>query len=226
MIIALIPTYGNRGYLDEMLQWLEMSNQVDAVEVLRQEEPLGSALARNELIKQATAKYGYDCQYLMLDDDCKFSRYSQIRKAAEIIESDNDIGLVSFPLGGITQKGYAEAIIVKHCWLINGKLLAAGSNYTPGELYDSLDFCLQSYLLGYRNVITKEAFIWHDVAVDRSIRWRLVKEGRQSGKSGIAERYADYIESIQEPYAIKLNDKAIELHNQRNLQLKNGTNSQ
>lgn len=226
MIIALIPTYGQRGYLDEMLQWLDLSGQVDAVEVLRQDEPLGSALARNQLIQQATAKYGYDNQFLMLDDDCKFNRFSQIRNAAAIIDREKDVGIVSFPLGGITQNGYVESIIVKHCWLINGQLLAAGANYTPGELYDSLDFCLQSYLLGFRNIITKEAFIWHDVAIDRSVRWRLVREGKQLGRSGIAERYADYIESIQEPYAIKLNDKAIELHNQRNLQLKNGTNSQ
>lgn len=222
MIIALIPSYGDRGYLDDMLNWLDNSGQVDGVELLRQDEPLGSALARKTLIEQATQKYGFDCQYLMLDDDCKFSRYSQIGKAAKIIEKENDIGIVSFPLGGIAGSGYVESIVVKHCWIINGKLLAAGANYTPGELYDSLDFCIQSYLLGYRNVVTKEAFIWHDVAIDNSIRLRLVKEGKQSGKSGIAERYADFLETIQEPYAVKLNAKAIELHNIRNKQLQNG----
>lgn len=225
MIIALIPTYGQRGYLDEMLQWLDLSGQVDAVEVLRQDEPLGSALARNQLIQQATAKYGYDNQFLMLDDDCKFNRFSQIRKAAEIIDRENDIGIVSFPLGGITQNGYAESLIVKHCWLINGRLLAAGANYTPGELYDSLDFCLQSYLLGYRNVITKEAFIWHDVSTANSIRLQLVRDGKQSATTGVPERYANYIEDYKGYYAIKLNDVAHAQHKQNNELLIYGTHS-
>jgi len=220
MIIALIPTYGNRGYLDEMLAWLDASGQVDAVELLRQDEPLGSALARRTLIEQATAKYGYDHHYLMLDDDCKFNRFSRIRKAAAILEIETDIGLVSFPLGGIIQQGYVEQTIVKHCWLMSGRLLQAGANYTPGELYDSLDMCIQSYLLGYRNVITKEAIIWHDVMRDTSIRWRLVAEGKQTAQSGIRDRYANYIERLQEPYAVKFTSVAIELHNSCNNILK------
>ncbi len=220
MIIALIPTYGKRGYLDEMLAWLNATNEVDAVEILRQDEPLGSALARRTLIEQATQKYGYDHHYLMLDDDCKFNRFSHIRQAAAILDNEHDIGLVSFPLGGIVQHGYAEQIIVKHCWLMNGKLLAAGANYTPGELYDSLDMCIQSYLLGYRNVVTREAFIWHDVTQDNSIRWRLVAEGKQSEQSGIRDRYANYIERLQEPYAVKFTSVAIELHNSCNNILK------
>ena len=225
MIIALIPTYGNRGYLDEMLAWLDASGQVDAVELLQQDKPLGSALARRTLIEQATAKYGYEHHYLMLDDDCIFNRYSNIRAAAAIINNEIDIGLVSFPLGGIAQPGYVESIIVKHCWLINGRLLQAGANYTPGELYDSLDVCIQSYLLGYRNVVIKEAFIWHDVTKDNSIRWKLVAEGKQSAQSGIIERYADYIEQLQEPYAVKLNAKAIDLHIERNNLLRYGKDS-
>lgn len=225
MIIALIPTYGSRGYLDNMLQWLNNNNEVDAVELLRQDEPLGSSLARNKLIQQATAKYGYDHQYLMLDDDCVFGRDSHIRRAATIIDNEPDIGLVSFPLGGIITSGYADAIIVKHCWLINGRLLAAGANYTPGELYDCLDMSLQSYLLGYRNVITKEAFIWHDVAMAKSIRMQLVNSGKQSSNTSVPERYAKYIEVYHGYYAIKLNDVAHAEHKRNNELLIYGAHS-
>lgn len=225
MIIALIPTYGDRGYLDNMINWLNDSQEVDAIELLHQENPQGSATARNKLIADATNKYGYDHYFLMLDDDCRFCTLSRIRKAAKLFEDNNDIGIISFPVGGVITSGYAESIIVKHCFLINGELIKAGAIYTPGEIYDSLDMCIQSYLLGYRNVVTKEAIIWHNVSPDTSIRWKLVNEGFQSATSGIMARYAQYIDKYIEPYTVILNQAAHALHNERNIIIKNGTNS-
>jgi len=160
MIIALITSYGDRGYLPAMLSWLESCGQVDAVELLKQDLPLGCAAARKQLIEMATAKYGYDHYYLVLDDDCRFDYRSQIRRAASHIDTEPDIGIVSFPLSGILGWGYIEALIVKHAFLVNGALFRSGVNYTPGEHYDSADLCIQSYLAGYRNVVTREAFIW------------------------------------------------------------------
>jgi len=222
MIIALITSYGDRGYLDAMLSWLYTSKQVDAIEILKQDQPLGCAAARKQLIAKATQKYGYDNYYLILDDDCRFDHNAQIRRAARIIDNEPDIGIVSFPLSGILGHGYIEALIVNHAFLTNGALFQAGVNYTPGEHYDSADLCIQSYLAGYRNVITREAFIWHDVNPGNSVREQLKHRAEQSGNTNIYERYKDYIERYDPPYWVTLNDNAQQLHNQNN-SIINGT---
>lgn len=222
MIVALITSYGDRGYLPGMLSWLETSGQVDAVELLQQDQPLGCAAARKQLIDRVTARYGYDHYYLILDDDCLFDNRSNIRRAASLIDNEPDIGIVSFPLSGILGHGYIEALIVKHAFLTNGALFQAGVNYTPGEHYDSADLCIQSYLAGYRNVVTREAFIWHDVNPGNSVREQLKHRAEQSGNTNIYERYKDYIERYDPPYWVMLNDKAQQLHNQNNA-ITNGT---
>jgi len=216
MIIALIISYGNRSYLLGMLSWLETSGQVDAVELLRQDQPLGCATARKQLIEMATAKYGYDHYYLILDDDCRFDHRAQIRRAASHIDKEPDIGIVSFPVAGIIGQGYIEALIVRHAFLVNGALFRLGVNYTPGEHYDSADLCIQSYLAGYRNVGTREAIIWHDVNPANSVRVMLKDNPIQSGNTGIYERYKDYIDTYTPPYWVTLNDKARQLHQQNN----------
>lgn len=224
MIIALITSYGDRDYLDAMLSWLDTSGQVDAIELLKQDQPLGCAYARKQLIEQATAKYGYDNYYLILDDDCRFDHRAQIRRAANHIDKEPDIGIVSFPLAGIIGRGFIEALIVKHAFLVNGALFRAGVNYTPGEHYDSADLCIQSYLAGYRNVVTREAIIWHDVNPANSIREMLKDNPAQSGNTGIYEHYKEYIDTYTPPYWVTLNDKARQLHQQINA-LINGKNS-
>ena len=224
MIIALITSYGDRGYLDAMLSWLYTSKQVDAIEILKQDQPLGCAAARKQLIEMATAKYGYDHYYLILDDDCRFDYRSQIRRAASHIDTEPDIGIVSFPLSGILGHGYIEALIVKHAYLTNGALYQAGVIYTPGEHYDSADLCIQSYLAGYRNVVTREAIIWHDVNPGNSVREQLKYMAKQSGNTNIYERYKDYIERYDPPYWVTLNDKAQQLHNLNNAII-NGTSN-
>jgi hypothetical protein len=206
-----------------MLSWLGTSGQVDAVELLKQDQPLGCAAARKQLIEKATAQYGYDHYYLILDDDCRFDYRSQIRKAASHIDTEPDIGIVSFPLSGILGWGYSEALITKHAFLVNGALFRSGVNYTPGEHYDSADLCIQSYLAGYRNVVTREAFIWHDVNPGNSVREQLKHRAEQSGNTNIYERYKDYIERYAPPYWVTLNDKAQQLHNQNNAAIINGT---
>lgn len=216
MIIALITSYGDRGYLDAMLSWLYTSKQVDAVELLRQDQPLGCAAARKQLIDRVTARYGYDHYYLILDDDCLFDNRSNIRRAASLIDNEPDIGIVSFPLAGILGLGYIEVPMVRHAFLVNGSLLQTGVNYTPGEHYDSADLCIQSYLAGYRNVVTREAIIWHDVNPANSVREMLKDNPAQSGNTGIYERYREYMERYIPPYWITLNDKARQLHQQNN----------
>lgn len=192
-IIALIPSYADRGYLDAMLAWLEQSGEVDDIITLIQDEPLGASNARRELINQAFAKHGENATYLMLDDDCVFSEKSNIRDASKHFDELKGVGIIGIPtdIKYLSNK-YYYVNKAYHCMLISGKVLSspdplitlntgtspsppAGGeslggviNYKPNEYCDEIHLSIAVYLAGFELIQTQRAAIWHHAALHKA----------------------------------------------------------
>lgn len=197
MIIALIPTISthDRGYLGNMLDWLNNSGQVDAVEVLADTEPSDIASARKMLVEQAYAKYGKDAIYLMLNDDCRFTEQSCIRDAAAYFNELPNLGLVGFWLGlDRCEDKYSVVPWFSQCFMFSGEIVAKGFNYTDGEYFDGIDLALQLHVAGYTNIKTKRCAIWHDVAPERSLIKKYMADKGIRPKSFLREKYCHIAE--------------------------------
>lgn len=161
-IIALIPTFGTRPYLSDMLKWLEASKDVSDVMIKTDTVPRGPAAARAELVTEAFAKHGKDAIYLMLDDDCIFSNTSRLADAARHFEEIKGLGIVGIPLKlQFLAKGFCNSTKAYHCFMVSGSVLANSINYTPGEFCEDIDFSFRTWLAGYKIISTQRAEIWH-----------------------------------------------------------------
>lgn len=234
-IIALIPTYGERPYLAEMLKWLDKSKEIDDVIVYKQDIPIGLSNARIEVINKAYSEYGSDNYYLMLDDDCIFSENTKILDTTRYFEKYPELGIIQFPTDVRKVPSLMEVKFAYHCFMFKGSLIEEGINYCPDEFCDEVSFSFLAYLLGYRIFITDEAEIWHhfsntheDSSKD-SATSEYVKKGILKYKNTFMEKMSgkylnfSYVKHngmlVPNHFSIKETQLAIDTHN-KNLDLR------
>jgi hypothetical protein len=233
-LIALIPTFGTRPYLANMLEWLNGNNAIAETFVSNNQTPRIPANVRNDLLNEAFAKYGKDAYYLMLDDDCIMDGCN-LNAAVEHFKQLPGLGIVALPLrlaypadGRLVGKDYIEVATAGHCFIISGSVLEAGIRYTENEYCDELDFSFKTWLSGFKNIITLRTALWHHITPHKTqlncgVNVENIKSGAIIPQSTFLTRNAGLIEcntqtlyDIEMPifYTIKPTQEAIELRKQ------------
>lgn len=203
-VVALIPSYGERPYLKNMLEWLNSTDEVDYIELFKQDEPLGSATARKILVEKAFRKYGPNLAYLMLDDDCEFTVRSRIREVAALFDKLPGLGLVQIPNSCREERNneclYSNVVLANHCFMLSGKVLEVGINYKDHEFCDELTVSADTFLYGFDMVVFMEAEIPHHYvnvfhsSKEGSINEQLIGSHRHLYKSDFIKDYSKYYE--------------------------------
>lgn len=144
--------------------------QFPEVRLLRFERNVGSVAARNRIIEQASGKY-----IIGLDDDSRFIEVDAISRVVHRMETEPDIGLISFqPIGPEFPERMTEAGRLRGEWhtasfAACGVAIRREAWRKAGpfpefffHMYEEPDFCLRVWNSGYRVLQWNKIIVYHE----------------------------------------------------------------